>query len=210
MNPSADPRSAARKPADPRILALLCLTLGLSAACRSRGPAGAPAGGPPIGIPADWLTAPQVPPAIAPPGGSRVTAHFHATGFQIYGCKVSPEGGTAWSLNAPDAKLFDAAGKQVGSHDAGPSWSTSDGSRVTAKQLAQVDAPRANAIPWLLLEVTATAGTGRIASATHVQRVGTERGKTPPDGCMGATLDSEVRVDYSAEYYFYATGSSPP
>ena len=202
---------AARKCASSLILPLLCLSLGLSAACKSRAPAGnIGAGSPSSGVPADWLTAPQAPSAIAPPGGARVTAHFHATGAQIYLCKVSPEGAPAWSLKAPDARLFDAAGKEVGSHDAGPSWSTTDGSRVTAKKLAQVDAPRAGAIPWLLLEVTSATGNGPIASATYIQRVGTARGKTPTDGCQGATLGSEVRVDYAADYFFYATGTRPP
>ena len=153
-----------------------------------------------------WLALPQVPPALASPPGTHLAAHFHAKGAQVYVCKMSPQGAPAWSLKAPDARLFDAGGTAVGSHGAGPTWSINDGSLVTAKKIAQVDAPRADAIPWLLLEVTSTTGNGALSSVTYVHRVGTARGKTPPDGCLGATLDSEVRVDYSAEYYFYVGG----
>ena len=52
--------------------------------------------------------------------------------------------------------------------------------------------------------MTSTSGTGVLSTASYVQRVGTARGAMPPDGCLGATLNSEVRVDYAAEYYFYA------
>jgi hypothetical protein len=158
------------------------------------------------GAGAAWLAAPQVPLALAAPPGARLAAHFHATGAQIYECRISAQGAPAWSLKAPDATLFDERGTEMGSHGAGPSWSLKDGSRVTARKVAQADAPRASAIHWLLLEVTSAPGVGVLSSATHVQRVATVGGKTPPDGCLGATLDSEVRVRYSAEYYFYAGG----
>src|SRR6185503_9865695 len=37
----------------------------------------------------------------------------------------------AWLLKAPDAKLYDANGVQVGTHGAGPSWTYGDGSVAT-------------------------------------------------------------------------------
>ena len=102
--------------------------------------------------------------------------------------------------------FFDAAGKDVGHHGAGPSWSLADGSAVTGKKVAQAAAPAADAIPWLLVAVTSSSGTGALSSATYVQRVNTVAGKAPPSGCLGATLASEVPVDYAAEYYFYSGG----
>jgi hypothetical protein len=155
---------------------------------------------------AGWLSVPEVPPAIAPPAGARLVAHFHAIGAQIYACRVSPAGPLVWSFEAPQASLFDASGKEVGSHGAGPTWSTRDGSRITAKKVAQVNAKAAGAVPWLLLETTSATGSGTLSTVTYVQRVGTARGTAPPDGCLGATLGNEVRVDYAAEYYFYAGG----
>jgi hypothetical protein len=175
--------------------------LGSVGACRARqlsGGAGSSGGA------VAWLAVPEVPPALAPPRGARPLAHFHAVGAQLYVCKISAQGALGWSLEAPDAKLFDAGGTEAGRHGAGPTWSLNDGSVVTAKKIAQADAPRGNDIPWLLLEVTSAAGTGVLSTATYVQRIGTARGAMPPDGCLGANLDSEVRVDYSAEYFFYA------
>jgi Protein of unknown function (DUF3455) len=191
------------------IVALTLLSLGSPWACRSRAPSSGSSARESQGAAVPWLTVPEVPSALAPPAGARLVAHFHAAGAQVYACKVSPQGSLAWSLKAPDARLFDATGAEVGSHGAGPSWSVRDGSRATAKKLAQIDAPRANAVPWLLLEVTSTAGNGVLSPATYVQRVGTSRGQAPGDGCLGATLGSEVAIDYAAEYYFYAGGRRP-
>jgi Protein of unknown function (DUF3455) len=160
------------------------------------------------GDPATWMTAPQVPAAIAPPPQAMLVAHFHATGAQIYVCKVSSEGSPAWTLKAPDATLFAVDGTEVGTHGAGPSWSVRDGSRVTAKKIAQVNAPDGAGIPWLLLRVTSATGNGLLSSATYVQRVRTARGTTPTGGCLGATIDSEVRIDYAAEYYVYSGGAA--
>lgn len=56
----------------------------------------------------------------------------HATGDQVYACD-----GSKWILRAPDAKLFDESGQQVGTHFAGPTWRWSDGSQVTGKAGAQ-------------------------------------------------------------------------
>jgi hypothetical protein len=38
--------------------------------------------------------------------------------------------GFAWTLLAPEAFLFDRAGRKIGSHYAGPTWETFDGSKV--------------------------------------------------------------------------------
>jgi hypothetical protein len=176
-------------------------SLGAMGACRSRQPSGG--AGSSAGAVA-WLAMPEVPPALEPPPGAHLAAHVHASGAQIFVCKISAEGALGWSLEAPDARLFDAGGTEVGSHGAGPTWLLKDGSRVTASKIAQADAPRRGDIPWLLLEVTSTSGTGVLSAASYVQRVGTARGTVPPDGCLGANLGSEVRVDYSAEYFFYA------
>lgn len=184
----------------------LFMCVGSSAACRSRSPSGSAATGMSAGDAAGWLSAPDVPAAITPPAGARLVAHLHAVGAQIYACRVSPAGPLVWTLQSPQASLFDATGREVGSHSAGPTWSTVDGSRVTAKKIAQVDAPAGHAIPWLLLEATSVTGSGLLSSVTHVQRIATARGTAPPDGCLGATLGNEVRVDYTAEYYFYTGG----
>ena len=41
---------------------------------------------------------------------------------------------------------------------------------------------------------------------TYIQRVDTEGGLAPVVGCDQAHVNTEVRVDYKADYYFYAPG----
>jgi hypothetical protein len=58
---------------------------------------------------------------------------------------------SAWVLKAPEAELTDATGKQIVHHFAGPAWKHIDGSEVRGKVVAKQDAPKPDAIPWLLL-----------------------------------------------------------
>ena len=164
-----------------------------------------------------WLDLPLVPPALAVPAGAILKIHDHAVGAQVYTCTASGgadagvDAGTAtyaWVLKAPDAKLYDKGNTQVGTHGAGPNWtSTVDGSVVNGAKVAQVDAPVSSAIPWLLLRASSTSGTGAFSDITYVQRVNTANGKAPASGCDATAVGAEVRVDYSADYYFYTGGS---
>jgi len=164
-----------------------------------------------------WLTPPPVPPALEPPAGATIKAHAHAEGAQIYTCTAS--GGTsaaggagattyAWVLKAPDAKLYDASGTQVGTHGAGPSWTWRDGSVANGAKVAELNAPVADAIAWLLLRVTSTTGTGILSDATYVQRLNTAGGKAPATGCDATTAGTDTRSGYSADYYFYSGGGA--
>ena len=158
-----------------------------------------------------------IPPALAVPAGATLKVRYHGVGAQIYACTASGgvdagvDGGAptyAWVLKAPDAKLFDIANVQVGTHGVGPNWtSTVDGSVVNGTKVAQVDSPLATAIPWLLLRATSTSGTGVFSDISYVQRVNTTGGKAPATGCDATTVDTEVRVDYTADYYFYTGGA---
>ena len=89
---------------------------------------------------------PKVPAALAVPAGAKVVARFHATGAQVYAC-TSAAGLYSWLLSRPDATLADASGAVVGTHGAGPSWKSKDGSSVVGKKLAQAAAPDAGAVP---------------------------------------------------------------
>ena len=79
---------------------------------------------------------PSVPGAIQVLDGSKVFLIGHAVGVQIYSCN-----GTAWSFVAPRANLFDDHGKLIITHFGGPTWQLNDGSQVTGKMAAKVDAP---------------------------------------------------------------------
>jgi hypothetical protein len=156
------------------------------------------------------LTPPTVPAALAVPAGAQVAARFHAVGAQVYVCGADPAGGAyAWTLKRPDAMLSDRDGRAVGSHGAGPTWTSTDGSSVVGKKVAQADAPDAGAIPWLLVRAVSTTGTGVFSNVTFIQRVATANGKSPPAGCGADNVATETRVAYSADYYFYTGGNGP-
>jgi ThiF family protein/uncharacterized protein DUF3455 len=53
-------------------------------------------------------------------------------------------------------------------HFAGPTWKHVDGSEVTGKVLAKQDAPKPDAIPWLLLTATSHTGQGVFSGAKIV------------------------------------------
>jgi hypothetical protein len=151
------------------------------------------------------LTPPAVSAPLQPPAGSTLALRLHAEGAQVYVCKASMPAGTfAWTLKAPDAKLFDASGAQVGTHFGGPTWQSSvDGSAVIGAKVA--DAPVAGTIPWLLLKAQANAGNGVFSRITSVQRVDTVGGLTPSSGCDASADGTEQPVTYSANYYFYTS-----
>jgi hypothetical protein len=137
-------------------------------------------------------------------------AHDHAVGAQVYACTRLHDGTLAFMLEAPDAKLFDANQSAAGTHGAGPSWVAADGSSVHGKKLAQADAPRPDAIPWLLVEATANEGGGLFSRVRYVQRVDTVGGKAPVTGCDVASLGAKARADYTADYYFFGALDPKP
>ena len=159
-----------------------------------------------------------VPAVLQPPAGSTVAVLFHGRGDQVYICTSMSGGGSdggtmdggttsyAWVLNAPDAKLYDDAGKQGGTHYAGPTWTANDQSSVVAMRVQQVNAPQSGSISWLLLKAISNAGTGLLSSISFVQRVYTQGGVAPTSGCDAGTVGTTTRVAYSAEYYFYVGG----
>src|SRR5436190_1453540 len=99
----------------------------------------------------------------------------------------------AWVLKAPDAKLYDSSGTQVGTHGAGPSWTWRDGSVANGAKVAELNAPVSDAIAWLLLRVTGTTGSGMLSDATYVQRLNTAGGKAPATGCDATTAGTDTR-----------------
>jgi hypothetical protein len=147
---------------------------------------------------------PQVPEAIQAPAGVKVALVAHASGWQIYSCKTGADGKLSWTLKAPDAELHDQGGQVMGSHFAGPTWKLKDGSTVTGKASAHVDSPDAGSIPWLLVTVTSHSGNGVLDNVTTIQRIHTQGGKAPAEGCDAAHSDAETKSSYTADYYFYA------
>ena len=151
--------------------------------------------------------APQIPGEIKAPAGEKLLLKVHATGYQIYTCKVQGDGASKWELKGPDAELHDRKGALIGHHSVGPAWKYKDGSEVTGKASAHVDSPDANAIPWLLLSATGHTGEGLFAKVSSIQRINTQGGKPPASSeCTTANNGAESKSSYSADYYFYAAG----
>jgi len=169
--------------------------------------------GPSAGAADPWTGRPAVPPALAVPEAkatpATVVAHLHGAGAQVYACTLAA--GTtsyAWTLQKPEATLFDQKGEAVGTHGVGPTWTLKDGSSVAAKKVAQADSPAADAIPWLLLRASKTSDHGLLSKVTYVHRVETKKGKAPGTKCDASQVGKEARADYTAEYYFYAGGTA--
>lgn len=148
---------------------------------------------------------PEVPDNIKAPAGEKVVLQTHATGVQIYGCQAGADGKPVWTLKRPEAELFDQEGKATGHHGAGPSWKHNDGSEVIGKMAAKADSPSPDSIPWLLVNVTNHSGQGVLSRVTTIQRIHTQGGQPPSAAdCNSSTANSEVKIKYSADYYFYS------
>ncbi|HXW74078.1 MAG TPA: DUF3455 domain-containing protein [Steroidobacteraceae bacterium] len=150
----------------------------------------------------------DVPESLRAAPGEHLVLVAHASGSQIYQCARGADGQPQWTLKAPDAELRDDQGHVIGHHSAGPSWKYSDGSEVTGKAAARVDSPDAGSIPWLRVAVVSHSGNGLLAHVTTIQRLHTHGGQPPPAAqCDAAKPTADVKVPYSADYYFYAPAS---
>ena len=92
------------------------------------------------------VSRPEVPDQIKAPAGENVVLQVHASGSQIYVCQAVAGGAFAWTLKAPQADLYDQQGAVIGRHYVGPAWKHKDGSEVTGKALARIDAPDPDSI----------------------------------------------------------------
>jgi hypothetical protein len=120
------------------------------------------------------------------------------TGTQTYTCAAS--GSFVGTASTPEATLVGTLG--FIHHFAGPSWQAQgpfdrSGSKVTATKTQAVDKP--GTIPWLLLTVNSTTGTGPLSKAKFIQRLQTSGGAAPTTAC---TAGDTVAVRYSATYVF--------
>ena len=151
----------------------------------------------------------DIPDALRAPADQLLTQQLHAKGVQIYQCKPAKEDAARfeWSLLAPEAVLMDKSGKKVAKHYAGPTWEGNDGSRVVGQVVARANGPGGDSIPWLLLSAKSTSGRGQFGSVTSIQRLHTVGGNAPP-ACTAPQADQQLRVPYSADYFFYVAARS--
>jgi Protein of unknown function (DUF3455) len=141
--------------------------------------------------------------AVAAPAGTVLVLEVDADGVQIYACEAK-DGAFAWVFKAPEAALFDATGREIGTHFAGPTWKLGDGSAVQGEIVARADAPEHGAIPWLLLRAKNASGSGTLGDIAFIRRIATQGGVAPAAGCDAAHAGTTARMRYSARYQFIA------
>ena len=137
----------------------------------------------------------SVPDSLKPGASESLALVVPAKGVQVYECREAK-----WVFVAPDAELFDRAGRKIGTHYAGPHWEAADGSRVVGTVKGRADAPGAGNVPWLLLGAKSVGKAGAFSKVTSIQRVATAGGVAPAGGCEPG---ARARVAYTADYYFF-------
>lgn len=156
----------------------------------------------------DVRPGPVVPDSLNVPAGNQLKYHVYAKGVQIYRCTPGPNNTTTWVFVAPEANLYANAGFTglVGTHYAGPRWESNSGSIVRGAVDRAAPSPDPNSIPWLLLHAVSSSGPGIYDGVTFIQRVNTVGGKAP--AITGSSEPgTEIRIPYTAEYYFYTPGN---
>ncbi|MBP5977160.1 DUF3455 domain-containing protein [Brasilonema sp. CT11] len=155
------------------------------------------------------IAPPQLPNNLKVPPNQVLLFGERATGVQIYQCKAKSGNPNQfeWTFVAPEAKLFDAQGKNNIKHYAAPTWEAKDGSKVVGQVKASFDSPNTKAIPWLLLQAKSQQGNGILSKTTYIQRVNTVGGKPPVQGCQNKSAGTQKRVNYTCDYLFY--GATP-
>jgi len=147
----------------------------------------------------------KVPDKLNPGANESLAMVVAAKGVQIYECRARTDqvGSYEWAFVAPEADLFDSRGNRIGRHYAGPHWESIDGSKILGTLKERVDAPVADAIPWLLLSAKSVGAEGSFSKVTSIQRVNTVGGASPKVGCSQAATGTPARTNYTADYYFF-------
>lgn len=146
-----------------------------------------------------------LPPAVQVPAGHRVAMETVGAGEITYECKAKKDAASQfeWSFIGPDAVLNDRSGKAVGKYYGPPAtWESSDGSKVTATQLAVAPAGSGN-IPHQLVRANPSVGTGAMFGVAYIQRIATKGGVAPAAACSAANAGSKEKVRYQADYIFW-------
>lgn len=146
----------------------------------------------------------DVPEAVRPPAEHKMAMHTVGVGEITYECRA--KAGTTdsfeWVFVAPMAKLMDKSNKEVGKYYAGPTWESTDGSKVTGKQVAVSPASPGN-IPLQLVKAEPAMGSGAMTGVSYIQRLNTKGGVAPADPCVAASAGTKKQVSYQADYVFF-------
>ncbi|RZT36611.1 DUF3455 domain-containing protein [Cupriavidus agavae] len=143
--------------------------------------------------------------AIRVPAGHKMAMQTVGSGQLLYECRVkaNSQADHEWVFVGPTAVLKDRNGATVGKYYGPPAtWESSDGSKVTATQVAVAPAGDGN-IPHQLVKANPAMGTGSMTGVTYIQRVATKGGVAPNMPCSSANLGAKQTVVYQADYLFW-------
>ncbi len=139
------------------------------------------------------------------PNGNTRVATYYAVGVQKYKARIkagSDPVSYEWVFVAPQADLYDITNAKIGTHGAGPFWSTSPTDSIFGQQFSPArtaPSPDPESIDWLLLmPKMGTTLTGIFADVDYIQRIATKGGKaplTPPSG-INETIDVKYKTVY--------------
>ena len=157
-------------------------------------------------IASENLTVPAIVsvPENLPNGNTRVTTYY-AVGVQKYKARIkagSDPVSYEWVFVAPQADLYDITNTKVGTHGAGPFWSTSPLDSIFGQQFSPArtaPSPDPESIDWLLLmPKVGTTPTGIFADVDYIQRIATKGGKAPltPPTSLSETVDVKYKTVY--------------
>ena len=155
-------------------------------------------------FPAAAVTAPGgLPARLQAAPGEEAAFMLSAEGVHVFECKPGGDAtGFSWAFVAPDATLFDG-GRTAATQTRPDLWeSSSDRSSVTAVPRTTAVASEAD-LPWALFAAQPLADTGLFAGVTSIQRVNTAGGVAPSAACDPDDAGRELRVPFTADYYFY-------
>lgn len=150
----------------------------------------------------------MLPAAVQVPAGNKVAMETVGVGEITYECraKANTTGEFEWVFVGPDAKLMDRSGKMVGKYFGPPAtWESTDGSKVTAVQVAVAPAA-AGSIPLQLVKANPAMGNGAMTGTTYIQRVATQGGVAPAMPCTATSVGTKQIVKYQADYIIYKAG----
>lgn len=147
-----------------------------------------------------------LPEAVRVPAGQKMTMVATGVGELTYECREKKDtaGVFEWAFVGPVAKLYSSDKKEVGKYYAGPTWESTDGSKVTGKQVAVSPSAPGN-IPMQLVKAEPATGSGAMTGVSYIQRLNTKGGVAPSTACTGDTKGARQQVVYEADYVFYGS-----
>lgn len=145
-----------------------------------------------------------LPEPVRVPAGQRVLMATTGIGELTYECREKKDmaGQHEWAFVGPVATLYSGDKKVVGKYYGGPTWESTDGSKVTGKQLAVAPAGTGN-IPLQLVKAEPAMGTGAMQGVSYIQRLNTRGGVAPAEACTASSQGQRKTVAYQADYVFY-------